>query len=143
MKKLTGILFLGLLAAAVPARAASVDLHGQSTVAHCSQRALSGHWAFRAEGTGPFGPFAVVGLQTFDRDGGLDAVEMLSAGGVTVPSHLHGTYTVGEDCTGTMRTTFDNGMSGTMYFVVAAGGDQIYALETDPGVMLTVTFTRQ
>lgn len=79
-------------------------------------------------------------MQTFDGAGNVEAFEMLTAGGATVPSHLRGTYQLGSDCTGTMTTVFDNGMTGQLWFVVA--GDQIYAIETDPGVLLTLVFNR-
>ena len=106
----------------------------------CGERSLPGRWAFRAQGTGPFGAFIAIGVQTFDSFGHLEVREFVTVGGMTMESRMSGTYELSPDCTGTMTTVFENGMVGTLAFVVA--GDRIYALETDPGVSVLIEFTK-
>jgi hypothetical protein len=130
---------LGLVALlSCPALAWGADLPTEH--AACGERTLPGSWAFRAQGTGPFGAFIAIGLQTFDAFGHLEVREFVTIGGTTMESRMSGAYELSQDCTGVMTTVFENGMAGTLAFVVA--GDRIYALETDPGVSLLTEFTR-
>ena len=113
----------------------------------CSNISLKGTFAHRASGfvTAPpemAGPFAGVGTDTFDGTGGITGSATLSINGNIVPLTETGTYKVNPDCTGTYTVTSDGG-STTAFFVITDGGNEIQAICTDPGVVLTHIYRRQ
>jgi hypothetical protein len=117
---------------------------------HCS--VLTGSYAFTFSGTQLFPgsttavPFNGVGFQTFDGSGRWTAVESANFGVLVLRSSpLSGTYTLNANCTGTMTATFPDGSTGHQDFVIADGGQTIYAAGVDnfgPGATLMSTFTR-
>jgi hypothetical protein len=113
----------------------------------CSNVSLRGTFAHIATGfvTAPpamAGPFAGVGTDTFDGNGGITGAATLSINGNTVSFTETGTYKVNPDCTGTY-TVKSPGGSTTASFVITDGGNEIQAICTDPGVVITHTFRRQ
>ena len=88
-------------------------------------------------------PFAGVGVSTFDGAGKTTSIQSADFNGFIVRSQaFSGTYTLKPDCTGTMITTYANGVVGTQDFVVANGGKAIYAIGVDGLGQLLITYTR-
>ena len=107
----------------------------------CSVATLRGSFARTDTGflTSPAaiaGPIAGVSLMTFDGNGGFTSTGMGGLNGNVAASTSTGTYTVNADCTGTYTGVSSRG-TGHAFFVIAAGGDEIHILVTDPGVALT------
>ena len=104
----------------------------------CSVATLKGSFARTDSGfvTAPpaiAGPLAGVGLMTFDGNGGFTSAGMGGLNGNVTESTSTGTYKVNGDCTGTYTGVGSNGRTGHAYFVIAAGGDEIQIVVTDPG----------
>jgi hypothetical protein len=113
----------------------------------CSNSSLKGTFAHRASGfvTAPpamAGPFAGVGTDTFDGTGGITGSATLSINGNIVPLTETGTYKVNSDCTGTY-TVKSAGGTTIASFVITDGGNEIQAICTDPGIVLTHIYRRQ
>src|SRR5689334_15924810 len=107
----------------------------------CSVATLKGSFARTDTGfvTAPpaiAGPLAAVSLMTFDGNGGFTSVGMGGLNGNVTAATSTGTYTVNADCTGTY-TGVSSGRTGHAFFVIAAGGDEIHILPTDPGAAIT------
>ncbi len=113
----------------------------------CSTATLKGTFAHVANGfvtapTAMAGPLSGVGTDTFDGNGGVTTNATLSINGNIVPVTEKGTYKVNPDCTGTYTVASQGGTTNAS-FVIADSGNEIQALCTDPGVVLTHTFRRQ
>jgi len=109
----------------------------------CSNSMLRGSYAQLGSGviTAPpdqAGPFANVGTLVFDGNGGLTGTLVVSQSGVSAQAIETGTYTVNPDCTGTYTVQIDPfGITSQASFAIAAGGDEIEILSTDPGAVIT------
>jgi hypothetical protein len=109
----------------------------------CSNVIVQGTFAYTGTGSiaGPSaaaGPFVEVGTQTFDGKGGTSYAATLSANGNILQVTATGTYAVNSDCTGTMTLQVAPiGITLHVFFVVANGGNEIQAIETDPGLVIT------
>ncbi len=120
-------------------------------VKECSNDTLEGSFGFTSTGTilpplfgqasysfdGPAGPFAEVGRQTFDGNekGETEYTATISNNGEPTPGLLFkGTYSVNEDCTGTMTLTQTVPFPSTVTFnfVIDDKGSEIRALLTGP-----------
>ena len=88
------------------------------------------------------GPLAGVGTDTFDGNGGITGTASLSMNGTIASVTETGTYKVNPDCTGTY-TVSSGGGSTTAFFVIADGGNEVKAVCTDPGTVITHIFRRQ
>jgi hypothetical protein len=113
----------------------------------CSNASLKGTFSHMATGfvTAPpamAGPFAGVGTDTFDGHGGITGAATLSINGNIVPLTETGTYKVNPDCTGTYTVTSEGGTT-IASFVITDGGNEIQAICTDPGIVLTHIYRRQ
>jgi hypothetical protein len=113
----------------------------------CSNTSLKGTFSHMATGfvTAPptmAGPFAGVGTDTFDGHGGITGAATLSINGNIVPLTETGTYKVNNDCTGTYTVTSQGGTT-IASFVITDGGNEIQAICTDPGIVLTHIYRRQ
>jgi hypothetical protein len=87
---------------------------------------------------------ALIGRTVYDGQGGLSGTQTDSIGGTFERDTLVGTYAVRPDCTGSETFTFSpSGEVVHADFVVVAQSHAILFIDTDPGVMLTVTATRQ
>jgi hypothetical protein len=108
----------------------------------CSNATLKGTFAHLATGfvTAPpamAGPLTGVGTDTFDGNGGVTSTATVSINGNIVPLSATGTYKVNPDCTGTYS-------AGTnLAIVISNSGDEIQAICTEAGIVLTHTFRRQ
>ena len=109
----------------------------------CTNASLKG--TFSHMGTGfitAVGPLAGVGTDTFDGNGGITGTASLSINGTIVSLTETGTYKVNPDCTGTY-TVSSAGGSTTAFFVIDDGGNEVKAVCTDPGTVITHIFRRQ
>jgi hypothetical protein len=104
----------------------------------CATAILSGTYALTLEGQtvsgSAAGPYAAVGVLTFDGQGGLALVGTQSYNGTIVsPSNFIGRYSLGDDCAGSALLN-----TGARFDLVADnGGRQINLLQTNPGGVIT------
>jgi len=132
-----------LTTAAVTALALAISPAAKAGDKGCSNETLRGTFAYTSTGyiTAPpafAGPFAEVGTQIFDGNGGTTAAVMSSQNGNILPLTITGTYTVNPDCTGTMTLQVSPiAVTVDVSFVIDDGGDGFQAIETDPGLVIT------
>jgi len=110
----------------------------------CTNASLTGGYAFRVDGAtvtvflpgGP-GPFAAVGKNTYDGEGGMQGAIVISASGVIVRANYVGTYAVHSDCTGVKSAVFTDGpLQGATVdfdFAIDDDGREIRMIVSDPG----------
>ena len=108
---------------------------------HCTVASLNGSYAFNAQGStvagspvpAPLqGPFASAGTAAYDGRGNVTLSATAVFNGLSQPlGPAVGTYQVADDCTFTSRLA--NG--ATFYGVILAGGNQLYVLQTNTGVV--------
>ncbi len=110
----------------------------------CSSRTLRGTYVFSASGfnivAGVAQPKAIVEVIRFNGDGTLSVpAATLSANGVIIRSVAGlGTYTVEDDCTGTI--TFSG---PTFDAFISRDGDTISMIQTNPGTVFQGTAKRR
>ena len=125
---------------------------GQGRNGACTDRILSGDYAFIIEGLvfpapGVQVPVRGVAMTSFDGQGGLTQVDHAIIGGQTPAADWtpgNGTYRINSDCTGTMRINVPStGDFINLRIVVAGQGRLIYTVVTAPfsGPPRTVTST--
>jgi hypothetical protein len=116
--------------------------------AGCTNASLHGTYAFTARGTtldgSPLppdlqGPFASSGLSIFDGQGHFTLTATNSFNGVIRPVTLQGTYQVNPDCTYTSQA--DDGV--TFYAVIVRQGQELFILQTTPGVVIAGVARKQ
>jgi hypothetical protein len=115
----------------------------------CSNATLKGTFAHNGTGfiTAPAdqaGPFAHVGTETFDGNGGFTGNGTVSVNGNIVPVTETGTYTVNPDCTGTFTSEVSPvGVTGHVFFVIDDNGNELQLIETDPGIVVAGVLRKQ
>ncbi len=119
----------------------------------CSNATLTGTFGITATGSivapPPIaGPFANVGTQTFDGKGGTTGTATVSQNGNILKVTITGTYTVNPDCTGSITLNLSSqnpplSLTTHAFFVIDDSGAEFRAIQTDPGVVLTVIGRRQ
>ena len=114
----------------------------------CSNASLKGTFSHMGTGfvTAPpamAGPVGGVGTDTFDGNGKITGTATLNVNGNAVSVSETGTYKVNEDCTGTYTVQFSIGGSTSAFFVITSSWNEIQAICTDPGSVLTHIFKRQ
>ncbi len=116
--------------ASAPTAAAS-RVHGASFAEEeCSLASLSGGYGFVRSGTTTAGPFAAVGLSTYDGAGIWITTQSLSRNGAyTFDATASGTYVVNADCSGNL---FSDGQE-VARFALADRGKQVFILSVTPG----------
>jgi hypothetical protein len=113
------------------ALAAPVFVGATHGAAGFSNRSLRGTYGLSGSGTIGFGtiPAAVVGLNSFDRNGGCDISAKVNAGGVVVPlTTAHCSYSVNADGTGSIDVTFNEAPFTVPFhsdFVIVDGADEL------------------
>ena len=143
-----GAVFVSLLALGVFTNGSQVGLTRAVTAQEaqgfrCGDATLSGRYALRGDGFVPGGPppapmvpFAVVSLMTLDGSGGLSNDVTVSRNGVITRNVDPGTYTVNEDCTGTMTINISEPPFQLNFdLVVADGGKGFELIATTPSVV--------
>lgn len=113
-------------------------------IRHCSAATLKGRFGFLATGTiVGIGPVSFVGTEDFDGVGSFSARDWASFNGATFSRDYVGTYEVDADCTGTI--TFPSPTRGVdihFKFVIVDGAREAFAIETDPGTVVSGTMKR-
>ena len=148
---LNSIWAVSLLAAvAMPIRLAAQEQSGK--VKECSNATLRGSFGYTSTGSlldsyvpPPFaGPFAEVGRQTFDGKGNTAATATTSSNGNIVKVTIGGTYTVNQDCTGSM-TLYVSPFDATVHadFVISDDGAELRVIGTDSGVVESRVYNKQ
>jgi hypothetical protein len=143
-----GIVFMSLLALGVFTNESQAGLSravkAQEAMGfRCTDATLSGRYALRGDGFVPGGPppapmvpFAVVSLMTLDGSGSLSNDVTVSTNGVISRNVDPGTYTVNEDCTGTMTINISEPPFQLNFdLVVADGGKEFDLIATTPSVV--------
>jgi hypothetical protein len=138
------------LAVAVPITLA-VGIAGtaQAHERECSNATLKGTFAYTNTGfiTDPpplAGPFAGVGTQTLDGNGGTTATAWVSQNGNVLLVTITGTYTVNRDCTGSFTLDISPvGITAHAFFVIENDGAEFRAINIDPGQVVTTVARRQ
>ena len=139
----------GLFAGPVFAQNPAVGNEGGA----CTLASLRGSFGYTSTGTllpsyAPppvAGPFAEVGIQSFDGRGNTTATATIDANGnITQNAAITGTYTVKPDCTGSM-TLFVAAFGATVHagLVVDHHGTEIRAVSTDSGVIESREYRKQ
>jgi hypothetical protein len=125
------------------ARLAGTNGNGNGSGRACTERTLRGSYVFSATGfnivAGVQQPKAIVEVIVFHGDGTLDVpAATVSLNGVIIRSpHSVGTYTVEDDCSGTI--TFN----GPTYDVfLSKDGDDISMIQTNPNTVFQGLATR-
>ena len=109
----------------------------------CSERTLRGSYVFSASGfnivSGVPQPKAIVEVIVFNGDGTLEVpAATVSLNGVIVRSlHSVGTYTVADDCSGTIAFT-----GPTYDMFLSKDGDEISMIQTNPNTVFQGLATR-
>lgn len=111
-------------------------------LAACSNASLKGTYAASCTGIVglPDSPFlqAIVGVVTFDGEGGLSVkATLMQNGGPAVPLNATGTYTVNADCTGS------DVLAGAFHYDLAVFDKGFFSMETDPGTQITCQKQKQ
>ncbi len=113
----------------------------------CSRDKVAGTYGFTATGTIlspnamglPPGPVAATGIMTLDKQGNFHGSETMSLNGSIVNGiTFDGTYVVNPDCTITLE---DPGFFHN-FGVIVAGGNEMFLMLTDDGVVATLTVKR-
>jgi hypothetical protein len=153
-RTLIGHLFTVTLATAL---AVGIAPKAQAADKGCSNATLTGTFAysntgfFTAAAAPPLqaGPFAGVGVETFDGNGGTTATMWVSINGNILQVTIKGTYSVNSDCTGTL-TLVPSIVSppltlppGQVFFVIDDNGGEFRAINTISGHVITTVGRRQ
>lgn len=139
---LASVALLGLAAAcerggppSAPAARSSARFTGSASAAGeeervCTEAGLSGAYGFYMTGTTGAGPFAAVGLATYDGAGNWSATQTMSRGGVFIRDATSaGQYEVSSDCSGKL---FSDGQE-VARITLADRGKQVFTLSTRLG----------
>lgn len=131
------ILFVGLFislgtARKVPAKSSRSSASLVPAKSGCSNASLNGSYGLHATGTTPVGgPFAAVGVFSFDGAGSLTGTLFVRVTGTTIPDiPVSGTYTVNSDC-----TVSDTWGGSTHESVIVDDGRGYLILNTSDGVI--------
>lgn len=115
---------------AAPAGAATVRLHDRG----CSLRTLQGAYSGNVSGTSSAGPFNFQATNVFHGDGTGTAIKVTRADESGVTSYTAQlTYTLAEDCTGSLTVLRSTGVTTHYVIAVTDGGARVAMLQTDQG----------
>jgi hypothetical protein len=109
----------------------------------CSNASLQGTYAYTSTGTitspaALAGPVAEVGMQTFDGQGNTTATALISQNGNITPLTITGTYTMNQNCTGTLTLqVVPFGITVVVYIVLDNNWTEFQAIENGPGLVIT------
>lgn len=136
---------------------AALALAGSATAAAQCATSPNGSYGYAYSGLlqighGPsmanFQPTATSGKITFNKDGTLSGHQTDNSGGTVFSVDLEGTFTVNDDCTGTMERKFMMNGYVTLVvhenFTVVNGGNEVKFIRTDPAFfMVQGSMTKQ
>jgi hypothetical protein len=105
----------------------------------CNLSSLKGAYGYTYTGAVKgFGTIAAVGPISFDGDGNTSATYSVNLGGTNFQGSFTGTYTINDDCTGSITINLPVlGVSSSGRFVVVDDGGEAPFMGTDPGVTVT------
>jgi hypothetical protein len=111
----------------------------------CSLASIKGSYGYSYTGTVEgFGGIAAVGPIDFDGTGNTSATYSVNLGGVSFQGSFTGTYTVADDCTGTIIIDLPLlHLSSNGRFVVVENGREAFFMGVDPGVTVTGVAKKQ
>ena len=112
--------------------------HEQGRAKPCSPRTMKGTHGYSYHGTVMGKAITAAGPITFDGRGSLFATYNVNLGGVPFKGRFIGTYTVDDDCTGTVTLQLPLlGLSTNGSFVIVSEGKETFFTGTDNGVAIT------
>ena len=126
----------------------AIDQASADSLKSCTNASWEGTYGFklvgeRIGGSDP-GPRAGVGEVIADGRGNISGIETKSRNGVVTPGiTFNGTYNMLTDCTGTGSVTMSDTEVRNFYFVLVERSDQVLAIQTDQGRVVTITATKQ
>ncbi len=104
----------------------------------CSPRTMRGTHGYSYQGTVLGKAITAAGPITFDGRGSLFATYNVNLGGMPFKGQFIGTYTVADDCTGTVTLQLPMlGISTNGSFVIVSEGQETFFTGTDNGVAIT------
>ena len=104
----------------------------------CSPRTMKGTHGYSYHGTVMGKAITAAGPITFDGRGSLFATYNVNLGGMPFKGQFIGTYTVADDCTGTVTLQLPLlGISTNGSFIIVKDGQETYFTGTDNGVAIT------
>ena len=104
----------------------------------CSPRTMKGTHGYSYHGTVMGKAITATGPITFDGRGSLFATYNVNLGGIPFKGQFIGTYTVADDCTGTVTLQLPKlGISTNGSFIIVNDGKETYFTGTDDGVAIT------
>jgi hypothetical protein len=118
----------------------------------CNNDTLNGGYGFTLTGwriptpdTNTRSARAGVGRMAFDGHGNVDGSETKSHDGIIIPLTFAGTYQVYTDCTGIANiiTSDPDEAMRSFNFTIIESGEQVMAIQTNPGRATTVIATKQ
>ncbi len=110
----------------------------------CSPRTMKGTHGYSYHGTVMGKAITAAGPITFDGRGSLFATYNVNLGGIPFKGRFIGTYTVDDDCTGTVTLQLPVlGISTNGSFVIVNEGKETFFTGTDDGVAITGVTKKQ
>ena len=104
----------------------------------CSPRTMKGTHGYSYHGSVMGKAITAAGPITFDGRGSLFATYNVNLGGVPFKGRFFGTYTVDDDCTGTVTLQLPIlGISTNGSFIIVNAGQETFFTGTDDGVAIT------
>jgi hypothetical protein len=121
---------------------------GDTEAAPCTQESVKGAFGGTFTGVltaGPFaGPFAAVSRIVCDGIGSRRGEGTQSLNGTILPFVDQGTsYTVNQDCTGSIAVDLGGGQIIHFFFIIVDNGKELRSIQTDPGTAVTGNLRRQ
>lgn len=127
------------LSVSSPAHAAQPPVHDKG----CSVATLRGAYGGNISGTSSTGPFNLQSTTVFHGDGTATGIKVTLADRSGVSTFTaRDTYTLADDCTGTLTAVRSTGAVVHYVIVVVDGGRKVALLQTDPGVVANGAFER-
>jgi hypothetical protein len=120
---------------------------GSRAADNCDMETLKGRYAFEANGFLRLGeetvPTAAIGDFTFDGVGNVVGVATQSVKGTIVKIPQSGTYTINPDCSGSVVTNGNDGITRTFDVIILRKGKKVVALATRPELVSAFTLQRK
>lgn len=114
-------------------------VQAQASARRCTEASLKGQFGYSYSGkVQGFGEVAAVGPIDFDGSGNTSATYSVNLGGSNFLGSFTGTYTVSDDCTGTITLSLPLlGVSSHGRFIIVNKGKDAFFMGTDDGVTVT------
>ncbi|GAA1949665.1 hypothetical protein [Catenulispora subtropica] len=135
----TGAVMAASLTITSPATAAQVHRHDRA----CSVATLRGAYSGNIRGISNTGPFNLQSTTVFHGDGTATGTKVTLADESGVSTFTaDDTYTLNDDCTGTLTAVRSTGVTVNYVIVLVDGGAKVALLQTDPGYVASGAFDR-